>query len=425
MKLPQSKDTRRVSLFSQPLDDAARLVATAPVHPDSKAERLTLGDGVSAFIYHTIKDVPQTAWDARARFHSEASSWSFWNVLEQSGLNDFSYHYALLVNQTGQVLAQAGFYDVTTDLAIFGPRWLRRSLAGIRCIWPNFMKLRMLECGTPITLLSPPVTILPGADPALVVTALTRLLRKIARRQKQLLIVIRDFEPPAAPLEVEFAAHGYHLSDNLPNTYLDIRWPSWQGYLQSMRSYYRSKLVKYLKRNEKLGITCTLTSDFADLAETLHRQWMNVHENAKEFQREILTPAFYRELAQQEGVDARVLLFYREKELVGHALLLRDYEELRWLYVGREAICPDGLYLFIAQKVVETAISLGAKRLEMGLTTYPIKQDLGAEIVPLRMALRATNGFLNLFVGLGYKLLNHVSIPSPRQVFKPGDEHES
>ena len=352
-------------------------------------------------------------------------SWSFWNVLEQSGLNDFCYHYAVLVNEAGQTLAQACFYDVTTDLAIFGPRWLRQSLAGVRRFWPGFMKLRMLECGTPITLISPPVIILPGTDPTLIITALTLLLRKIARRQKQLLIVIRDFEPPAAPLATAFAAHGYHICDNLPNTYLDIRWPAWQTYLHSMRSYYRSKLVKYLKRNEQLGITCQLTSDFADLAETLHAQWMNVHKNAKEFQREVLTPTFYRALSRQHGIDASVLLFYRREQLVGHALLLRDHTELRWLYVGRESICPDGLYLFIAQKVVETAISLGVKRLEMGLTTYAIKQDLGAEIVPLSMSLRATNGFLNPFVGLGYKLLNHVSIPRPRQVFKPGDARDS
>lgn len=384
----------------------------------TKAERLELGNGIAALVYHTIRDVPQALWDAPAPLQSEATSWAFWNVLEQSGLNDFCYHYALLVNQSGEILAQTCFYDVTTDLAIFGPVWLRQLLTSVRRVWPGFMKLRMLECGTPVTLVSPPVTILPHTDPALIITSLTILLRKIAQRQKQLLIVVRDFEPPAAKLEALFAAQGYHLSHNLPNTYLDIRWPTWQAYVKSMRSYYRSKLVKYMKRNEEAGISCQLVSDFADMAETLHAQWMSVHVNAKEFQREILTPEFYRTLAQQDGIEARVLLFYQQKRLVGHALLLRDHEELRWLYVGRESISPDGLYLFIAQKVVQTAISLGAKRLEMGLTTYPIKQDLGAEIVPLRMALRATNGFLNLFVGIGYKLLNQVPAPGPRQVFK-------
>lgn len=399
----------------------ARLAMPSDLNP----ERLALGGGIFALIYPSIKDVPRAAWDEQARLQSVATSWSFWNVLEESGLNDFRYHYVRLVTQAGEVLAQTCVYDVTTDLAIFGPRWLRRLLAGVRHVWPGFMKLRMLECGTPVTLVSPPVTILPGVDPTSVVPALTILLRKIARRQKQLLIVIRDFEPPAMSLEALFAAQGYHLSDNLPNSYLEIQWPSWSAYRQAMRSYYRSKLIKYTRRNEAAGITCELKSDFADLAEILHAQWMNVHENAKEFQREVLTPGFYRELSRQDDVDARVLLFYQREQLVGHALLLRDHEELRWLYVGRACVSPDGLYLFIAQKVVETAITLGVKRLEMGLTTYPIKQDLGADIVRLRMALRATNGFLNLFVGLGYKLLNHVRIPPPRQVFKQGGIHDS
>lgn len=392
--------------------------ANARLGAAPQAERLELGNGVAALLYHRIKDVPQALWDAQASSQSEAQSWSFWNVLEHARLNDFSYHYALLVDQTGKVFAQTCFYDVTTDLAIFGPHWLRQCLANVRHVWPGFMKLRMLECGTPVTLVSPPITIFPGTEPSLAITALAYLLRKVARQQKQRLIVVRDFEPQAAPLEALFAAQGYHLSHNLPNTYLDIRWPTWQAYLNSMRSYYRSKLTKHLKRNETAGIICKTTTDFADMAEILHAQWLNVHVNAKEFQREVLTPDFYRALAEQDGIEARVLLFYQQEQLVGHALLVRDHNELRWLYVGRERICPDGLYLFIAQMVVKTAISLGAKRLEMGLTTYPIKQDLGAEIVPLRMALRATNGFLNLFVGLGYKLLNHIPAPTSRQVFK-------
>jgi len=35
----------------------------------------------------------------------------------------------------------------------------------------------------------------------------------------------------------------------------------------------------------------------------------------------------------------------------------------------------DSLYLYVVQAVIQTTIELGAKRLEMGLTTYPIKQD--------------------------------------------------
>jgi len=76
------------------------------------------------------------------------------------------------------------------------------------------------------------------------------------------------------------------------------------------------------------------------------------------------------------------------------------------------------LYIYIAYAVIETAIHLGARRLEMGLTTYAIKQDLGAEVVPIHMALRATWGWINPFVGLGYRLMNRIPATHPRAVFK-------
>jgi hypothetical protein len=55
----------------------------------------------------------------------------------------------------------------------------------------------------------------------------------------------------------------------------------------------------------------------------------------------------------------------------------------------------------------------------MGLTTYQIKQDLGAEVVPIRMALRASRDLLNPIIGFGYGLFNHPpKVRGSRNVFK-------
>jgi hypothetical protein len=343
---------------------------------------------------------------------------AFWRVLEQARLNDFEYRYVLIVNDSGHPHGLISFYSVTTDIAIFAPAPMRSLLNAVRRVFPSFLKLRMLECGTPITIASPPF--IQGAEISNqeIVAVLNDVLRRTARAEGQLLIVIRDFEPNAFALEQAFRHHGYHWIDSLPNTYMNIRWSTPAEYLSSMRSYYRSKLLKHLKRNQSTGVSYQLVDDFSDLAETLHAQWMTVHENASEFQREVLTPTFYRLFSQDMGACSKALLFYRNETLVAHALLLVDGEVLRWLYVGREVTANDSLYLYIAQKVVETAILLGAKKLEMGLTTYPIKQDLGADVVPIKLALRASWGVINPFVGIGYALLNSVPAPKPRQIFK-------
>ncbi len=382
----------------------------------------SLADVLEAQVYNRIADVPAEHWDRLAARGSVGLTRAFWSIMEASRINDFDFRYAVVVDAAGRAVALAGFYSVTTDIAIFAPAPLRAVLGVVRRVLPNFFKLRMIECGTPITITSPPFVHDETVDTGAVIAALDRVLRRTARAEGQFLIVVRDFEPEAQHLRDHFERRGYHWIDSLPNTYLDVRWTTHAQYLASMRSYYRSKLVKHHKRNVDAGVRHTLVDDFADLADTLCAQWMVVHENASEFQREVLTPDFYRRLSRDMGPLSKALLFYRGEALIGHALLLRDGDMLRWLYVGRELAGNDNLYLYVAQTVVRTAIELGARQLEMGLTTYAIKQDLGADVVPIHIALRANWGLINPFVGLGYKVLNSVPAPAPRQVFKSAGE---
>jgi predicted N-acyltransferase len=185
-----------------------------------------------------------------------------------------------------------------------------------------------------------------------------------------------------------------------------------------MQSYYRSKLLRHLRRVQRAGIRHELVEDFAGLAETLHRQWLIVHQGADEFEREVLTSAFYHEFATRLGNCSKALLFYRGEELVGHALLLHDGELLRWLYFGRNTAANDSLYIYVGHAVIETAIRLGARRLEMGLTTYPIKQDLGAQIAPISFALRSPSRLIDPFVAPVYRLLNRTPALRDKNVFK-------
>ena len=369
-------------------------------------------------VHDRIADVPHQDWDTLSASGSAAMSRAFWAVVESSGMNDFSYRYVLFYDEGDRPVGLTTVYTVTTDIAIFAPALVRRMLDTVRHIFPNFLKWKMLECGTPITISSPPFIKADALSDAQFIKSLNTVLRAMAREEGCLIIVVRDFEPNAQGLQTEWSRFGYHWTDSLPNTYVDLRWDTPQQYRAGMRSYFRSKLNKHLKRNADAGVHHVLVDDFAPLADTLCAQWMVVHTHASEFQREVLTPVFYRELSARMGALAKVLLFYRSEDLVGHALLMRDGDMLRWLYVGREVAENDSLYLYIAHTVVETAIVLGARRLEMGLTTYPIKQDLGAEVVPIKLAIRASWSLINPFVGLGYALLNSVPNPSPRQVFK-------
>lgn len=374
---------------------------------------------LTAKVFSSAQELLASPWNDLAQNGSCTFSREFWETLEQAGLEGFSdYRYVMFLDGCGAPAALACFYSVTTDIAIFAPAGLREVLSRIRRVFPGFLKLRMLECGTPITLNSPPF-VAHGSVPAReIIAALSRLLLKTARQEGQLLIVVRDFEADAEPMRKEFERFGYHWVDNLPNTYLEIQWPSADEYLASMKSYYRSKLLRHLRKNEAQHIRHELVDDFGHLAETLCSQWFAVHNQADEYQREVLNPQFYRELSSRMGASSKALLLYRKDELVGHALMLLDGDMLRWLYIGRKDAINDSLYIYIAHKVIETAINLGAKRVEMGLTTYSIKQDLGAQAAPLKFALRSTSRLINPLVGLFYPLLNHTPEIRNKHIFK-------
>ncbi|MFO1405153.1 MAG: GNAT family N-acetyltransferase [Azonexus sp.] len=370
----------------------------------------------SVKIFNSIRDVPSEPWNALVAGHSSTYSHEFWEVLEDSGLNDFRYNHALIYDQNSVPVALASFYTITTDIAIFSTGWLKKALNAIRSIFPGFLKFKMIECGTPITM-NKPIVVKAGCNEEEILAFLDTTLSDIAKKQRAFVVVIRDFEPRNAYLEPHIRNLNYHVVASLPNTFMDITWQTPDQYLSSLKSHYRRKILIHQKSNEDRGIRYELRDDFGELADSLRDQWLVVHESAKEFQRERLTPEFYREFSAKLGSKSKALLFYRDDELVGHVLLFVDGEILRWLYVGRKESVKDNLYFYMCHKIVETAILLRVKRLELGLTTYEPKLNLGAQTLPVNIAIK-TARIPNIFTGYVYSLLNHTPEIRSRNIFK-------
>lgn len=370
-------------------------------------------------IFSRIDQIPKALWNGLLSENSTAFSHEFWEVIERSGMNDFSYRHVVLTDDSDRPVALTSFYSITTDIAIFAPLPLRNLLTKVRRFFPNFLKFRMIEWGTPITVSSPPFIAASGVPQQAVVEHMHQLLMKTAKAEGQFLIIVRDFENGSEHLQKKFNQLGYHLVDSLPNTYLDVQWATTDAYHASMKSYYRSKLRKHLRRNRDQFVRHELVDDFDHLADVLCAQWMVVHDQADEFQREVLTPTFYRDYSRNMGSRSKALLFFRRDALIGHALLLQDGTVLRWLYFGRNEAVNDGLYFYVAQSVIDTAIELKASAVEMGLTTYSIKLDLGARVMPIKIAIQSPLKIINPFISLGYAALNRPNLPSDRQVFKP------
>lgn len=400
---------RRTSLSARARIVKLKLALTMTINDENR---------VKIKVYSSVKEVPERDWNQLAVGHSLAHARAMWCALEKSGISPFcDFRHVLLYDEEGRPLGLSSYYTTLTDLAIFSAGWRKWLLQEVRSFFPNFLKVRMLECGNPLILNFPYLTA-PKANQAIVAKALMMHLRDIAKKEGHFLIVVRDLSPTHAPVETLLEQFGFTLVKGLPTTFISIQWTSPSDYFSSMRSHYRNKVFKCIRTMETQGVRCELADTFDHHAEELYTQWKIVHENAKEYQRDTLTPEFFRQFARDLGENAKVLLLWREDLLVGHILLMVDGPVLRALFFGRSHPANDGLYIYALYKAIEAAIQLKVKMLELGLTTYAIKTQLGAIMYPQRYALWAPWPGVNPMLRRIYPLLNQIPEIQQKNVFK-------
>lgn len=370
-------------------------------------------------IFSSIEEVPSEHWISLEEQAPAPLKFAFLDALEKSNLTNIQFFYVLFYDGS-EPIAAAPLFTIRTDMALFSGATLKRLFYQVRRLFPSALTLTTLECGSPVTINSPSFIVKPGVNSGEFLRSLSCAMREIARKHWLLLSVVRDFEEEAdtEAYRTDLKQLGFSWLPSLPNTYLDINWQSLDEYHQAMRSHYRNKLFKQLDRFADSDIRYEIDYNFSDRADTLCVQWLNVHERATELKREVLTPEFYAELNQNLRGEVFTVLFFKGSELIGHVLLLKDRDMLRWLYMGREGPIDNHLYYSMVHKIIEVAINLEVKRLELGLTTYLVKQNFGAQVVPVNIALKLNLPGFNRFLGFFYSLLHQDQDYPPRRVFK-------
>lgn len=345
--------------------------------------------GITYRTYQGIHQVPTEAWDGLAIKASLVYTSDYWRLIEDSAIGCFyDFHYIMVSRQETPVcLAACYFFKV--DVNEYLNRILARAIQYIRRLFPEFLRVKILECGTPLNTQLPPFLASVEDKGEDVLACLGSALQDLAREHKVRFIGVKDIN---GALLRQYSASaifkGWSMVESVPGAYVDIKWRGIDEYLDSMKSYYRSKLNKHLKINAERNVTCTVVEDFAGFSDALAKQWLVVNKGVKGSKGEIINAEFYKNICVEFDADAKALLFYAEGKMIGHALVIRDYKVLRWLYVGREKKVNDSLYQLMMYKVIEVGIALNVEQIDCGPTTYDVKRDLGARIEPLYYALK-------------------------------------
>ncbi len=371
--------------------------------------------------YQSIHQVPEKDWETIAQDASIVYSFSYWKLLEESDIKGFYDLTYILIYEGDRPAFISVCYLLNKDLLEYGLGPLRFFVNKIRKIYPEFLNLKVLEFGAPINIHTPPFLTRPDSDISAIFQAFTEEIKAIAGQKKPFLIEVKDIFPNQHVDQKLFdflVNNDFSIARGQPNALIELTWKSADDYIASMKSYYRSKLLKHLRRNEDRALSWQLTKDFYQMSQDLARQWMLVHNKANHIHREVLNSKFYQSIDVAFPEESMVLLLYDGDQLIGHALLLMDGDTLRWLYIGRNNTENDSLYMLMMYKIIDVGISLNAKKIDCGPTTYSIKRDMGAKIEDLSYAFKLKSALLNrLFSGIVSRF-NTVQAIKNKQIFK-------
>ncbi|MCL1825639.1 MAG: GNAT family N-acetyltransferase [Betaproteobacteria bacterium] len=207
-----------------------------------------------------------------------------------------------------------------------------------------------------------------------------------------------------------------------PRCVLDVRWDSFDSYMADLRSNYRNRYKKALKRST--GLRIYKLGDNNCFGEDLYALYLQVLERA-DYKIETLGLEFFRgnffDIFVMEDESGRPVAFYQ---------LLENGDELIFEFTGFDADLASrhDAYNRMLMEIIRHGIENGFKRIDFGQTAEEAKLRVGCRYEYIYVLASHSNPLLNFALKIFAPLLNYKPIPEDSfNVFKatPTDQGEN
>lgn len=338
--------------------------------------------------------------------------------MEKSGINNGKCYYPVIYNGD-EIVAHTIAYLMTTELDLLAQGTLKKTIRSVRRFYKSFFVLRYFECGLPAEV-GNPISLKDGADKAEAIKMLCDGIEGLAKDLGVKFFVFRDFYDLEKEFHDIFSKRGYSGVHNLPKAELKIRWKSFDEYLNAMRSGFRCKITKSIKKFTDSNASIRVLKEFSGYSRDLKRLYDNVSVRAKEIKREPFAEVFFQNIDKYLNNRAILLLAERGSRPIGFMLLIVNNKELVATLIGldydhHQECCT---YFNLFYKTIELAIEMGMEKIDMGITTLDPKRDMGSDVLSLNMFMKHSNPFLNKIIPLMFDLITPPDTTRPRDVFK-------
>jgi len=375
-------------------------------------------DSLRAVVISSIDQVSPEEWDRVGSRHGLFWTHRFFRTLEVSGVENATYHYVLMYDDDRLVgTAVLSSFVVSLDLLL--PLVVQKSCRVVRRILPRFLRIRVLFCGVPISIGKHTIAFAEPEFAHIVVAKVAELMNEIAAREGIRYLCFKEFAERDVALCVPLERLGFFRANSVPRVFLPIRWTSYDAYLRDMRHGYRRPILSSLK---KLGPKWRIWSDEEaprsegvclrlDIGRVcsptgFHELYLQVM-NHTVVKLETLNAKFFEMLFEHMREDLNLLLLEHDGRILGAAILTKYHGTLTFLFVGFDYVHRDehAVYLNLLNGIVRHAIETGCRLLDLGQTSYWLKQRLGGQTEPMYFHFRCRSRLLHTLLKVSRGIL--------------------
>lgn len=323
----------------------------------------------------------------------------FFEVIQATLTDGFEYHYFIVEDDAGGVVAIQPFFVVDQDLLAGTGRAVERLTLLVRRVFRRFMFARTLmvgctageahfDCATP-------------QRAAWIVDALHGAIAKHASRIGASLIVFKEFPAQYRPSMTTLTNDGYTRVPSLPMTRLSLNYASFDEFLaKGLSKNGRHNVRRKLKAARSAPpLEMSVVEDASQWADEIYPLYLQVYERSTmQFQR--LTKDCLAALGQRMPDKTRFFIWRQFGRVVAFGLCLVHADALYDEYVGMDysVALDQHLYFLTLYAILAWAIEHGYRWYYSPSQGYDPKLHLGCELVPLDLYVTHRSRVVNFFL---------------------------
>jgi predicted N-acyltransferase len=352
--------------------------------------------------------------------------------IEKSGIEQSRLRYMLFF-AGDELVGTAVLSSFSISLDLLAGNFVQKAVILIRKLFPSFLKIKFLFCGTPISIGKNNITVKYTVDRDEIVRFISEEMSALAASEK---IPFQSIKELTEKEVIELSAFGkfdFLLVNSIPYMRLKLKWKDFNSYVKSMRYKYSHQIKTGLRKmntNEPVIFTrdslmkpdypyLELTSSMDIEAVQFYTLYMQVmHESKNKL--EVLNKEFFENFFSMMSRKIELLSLKHKDEILGTAIISQDEDKMTFVLIGFEHqnVKDYDTYFNIVYGIIYLAINRGCTLLNMGQTSYYFKQRCGAVPSELFFYIKSDKKSVHLMLKIFRNIIFPAVILPSHHVFK-------